>query len=525
MKIVSVAQMRALEAAAVASGVSEVELQEQAGAAVADEVAALVETDEPVVVLAGHGNNGRDGAVASRLLAQRGHRVHLFLGPRHAVAAGEIDALAAIRVTVSQLGDVQALEEALETASLAVDALVGVGASGPLREPFASTASLLNRVSDARGTALHVLALDIPSGIDPDTGDVPGEAVWADTTVTLGAVKQGLLKFPAAGRVGLLVPRPLAIPGQAMQPLPCEVLDSTSLSDAIPPRPLDAHKYRFGRALVVAGSDHFLGAAVLAAGAAARAGAGLVTLASTPLVRSVVAHRAPEVTYPPFELAVEANPERAVDRLEPLLRTADALLVGPGLGRSDGVVHFLRGLFERRARVAPPSAGLVVDADGLFAVADWAAWWKRLGPNVVLTPHAGELERLARNLPSDRAPWQAAGDLAARWGCVLVAKGPFTSIAAPDGRVVVWPRANPALASGGTGDVLAGLIAGLIAQHATPWDASRVGVAAHALAAASIVEERCWRSLLASDLLDEIPAQLAFLAGPHGARARRDVPS
>ncbi len=513
--------MRALEAAAGADGVSEAALQEQAGAAVAEEIEARVQPDECAVFLVGHGNNGRDAAIAARLLAGQGRDVRVLLGPRHAVRDGEIGALKKLGARIDRLDDADALRDALGAASLVVDGLVGVGASGPLREPLAAAASLVNEASAERGTALTVLALDIPSGVDPDTGEVPGEAVWADVTVTLGGVKQGLLVFPAAHRVGLLVPRPIAIPSDAEEALPYGLLEAGSLAASLPPRPLDAHKYRFGRALVVAGSEQFVGAPLLCAAAAARAGAGLVTLVCPRSVRTAMASRVPEVTYPPFDLDIEASPEVAVERLEPLLRASDAVVVGPGLGRSEYTIRFLRGLFDRRAHLAPPAASLVVDADGLFALVDWAAWWKRVGPNVVLTPHAGELARLAEGTIHGSTPWRRAGELAARWGCVLVAKGPFTSVASRDGRVDVWPRANPALASGGTGDVLAGLAAGLLAQGATAWDASRVAVAAHALAADAVVHERGWRTLLASDLLDEIPAQLMALAGRNGSRAPR----
>ncbi len=513
--------MRALEAAAFAAGVPEATLQEQAGAAVAEEVGALLRPGQVVVVLAGHGNNGRDGAVAARHLAEGGAAVQLFLGPRHAVRDAETETLAGLGVRLGRLEDAPTLEDALRRAAVAVDALVGVGAHGPLREPLAASARLLNRVSWERGTALQVVAVDIPSGIDPDSGAVPGEAVWADGTVTLGAVKAGLLQFPAAARVGRLLPRTIDLPPAAVDPLPYGVVDLRSLADRVPPRPLDAHKYRFGRVLVVAGARHFLGAPALCAAAAARAGAGLVTVASPPDVRQVVAAHVPEATYVPRDLDVEADPDGAVAALKSSLRSTDALVVGPGLGRSEAAVRFVRGLLEQRAAVAPPHSALVLDADGLFALDGWPRWWQHLGPQPVLTPHSGELARLAGAPAAERPAWEHAGRLAAEWGLVLVAKGPFTAVAAPDGRVEVWPRANPALASGGTGDVLAGLCGGLLAQGAAPWDAARLGVAVHGLAAADLVERRGWRTLLAGDLPAAIPAQLARVAGPNWTRPSR----
>lgn len=509
--IVSTDEMRALEAAAFRQGATEAELQERAGTAVAEDVAALLEPGDSVVVLVGPGNNGRDGAVAARHLAGRASRVTVLLSPRHGVRQPELLALRAAGVRVSSAERAEDVAEALRTARIAIDALTGIGARGPLREPLASLAAALNQAARRHGCL--VVALDMPSGIDADTGAIPGEAVRAHRTVTLGAVKQGLLRFPAAALVGTLVCRSIGIPDAAMADLPYRCADENQLASLLPQRPLDAHKYRFGRVLVVAGSDHYLGAPLLCASAAARAGAGLVTLASTAAVRAVVAHRLPEVTFPESDVAIAADPEAALEGLLPQLRDCAVLLVGPGLGRAEPVMRFVRLLIERRLEVAA-ACGLVVDADALFALADWPGWWHKMGGRAILTPHSGELGRLAGPAAPTETSWAQAARLAGEWGCVLVAKGPFTSVAAPDGRVSVWPRANPALATGGTGDVLAGLIAGLMAQGTDPWDAARLGTAAHALAAASVLRDRGWRTLLASDLLPEIPAVLHTLAAP-----------
>jgi len=504
VKIVSVAQMRALEASAFAAGIAEAELQSRAGAVVAEEAHRLLKPAGRVCVLVGHGNNGRDGAVAAEWLLRRTTPVDLVLAPRHALTRDELARLRALGGSVIACDDELATRRALGSAHVAIDALAGIGASGPLREPLASLARQLN---DVRGQ-LHVLALDLPSGIDADSGEVPGEAVWADSTVTLGAVKQGLLRFPAAERVGRLIPREIGIPPSVGDRLNYSVLLEADLAPLVPPRPISAHKYRFGRVLVVAGSDHFLGAPVLCAGAAARVGAGLVTVASTSDVRMNVARHLPEVTFSETDVRPADGPE-AARLLAPYLQSHTSLVLGPGLGRSDTTTAFTVELLRLRQR----EHALVVDADGLFALSEIADWPALLGPNAVLTPHSGELERLVGHpLAEDEPAWVHAGRLAEQWGCVLLSKGPFTCIAASDGRVDVWPHANPALASGGTGDVLAGVTAGLVAQGLSPWDAARLGVGVHALAAERIVRQRQWRTLLASDLLSEFPAVLHGLA-------------
>jgi ADP-dependent NAD(P)H-hydrate dehydratase / NAD(P)H-hydrate epimerase len=504
VKIVSVAQMRALEAAAFTAGESEAALQERAGHGVAQEVFRLAPAGERVVVLVGHGNNGRDGAVAADWLLRHGTSVDLVLAPRHALKPDELKRLQALGGGLVPCVDGAEVKAALGGAGVAIDAIAGIGARGALREPLA----MLTRQLNAARNALHVVALDLPSGVDADTGAVPGEAVWADTTVTLGGVKQGLLRFPAAEHVGRLIPRAIGIPDAADADLPYSILDEATLHSVLPERALDAHKYRFGRVLVVAGSDHFLGAPVLCSGGAARVGAGLVTVAATREVRLNVASHLPEVTFTERDVQTADGPS-AAQALEQYLQSHQSVVVGPGLGRGPAVTAFV----AEALRLRPKHHQLVVDADGLFALAQLQDWPARLGPGTVLTPHSGELERLVgHELSADEPLWVHAGRLAYEWNCVLVAKAPFTCVATPNGQVDVWPRANPALATGGTGDVLAGVIAGFLAQGLSAWNAARLGVGVHALAAERLVGERRWRTLVASDLFAYLPAVLHQLA-------------
>jgi NAD(P)H-hydrate epimerase len=506
MKIVSVAEMRALEAAAVAAGITEAQLQARAGQVVGEEVLRLVGAGERVVILVGRGNNGRDGAVAAGTIVGGGVAVELVLAPQHALSGAELGELRERGVPATLGEDATAVSRALEGASLAVDALAGIGTMGALREPIAG----LVRQLDASRGRIQVLALDLPSGVDADTGDVPGEAVWADSTVTLGGVKQGLLRFPAADHVGRLIPREIGLPPPADAALPYEVLDEADVAALVPPRPLDAHKYRFGRVLVIAGSDHFLGAPVLCAGAALRCGAGLVTVASTRDVRLNVAAHLPEATFTETDVRADSGPAGAA-ALEPYLRSHTCVVIGPGLGRSPSITAFLDDVL----RLRPPEQPVVIDADGLVALAELDRWWQRVHPNTILTPHSGELERLiGHQLRAEEPMWVQASRYAQEWGCTLVAKGPFTCIAGPDGRVAVWPRANPALATGGTGDVLAGLAAGAVAQGLASWDAARLAVGIHGLAGQRVTGARNWRTLLASDLFEEIPAAMRAAIRP-----------
>jgi ADP-dependent NAD(P)H-hydrate dehydratase / NAD(P)H-hydrate epimerase len=499
VKIVSVEQMRALEATALAAGISEADLQRRAGTAAAEEVA-RIGSGGRVAVLVGHGNNGRDGAVAAEWLLSNRVPVDLLLAPRHAVTPDELHQLRSLGASVTRSEDRAGVDAALSAAAVGVDALAGIGIKGPLREPLASMAAQLN----AHRAQLRVVALDLPSGIDADSGEVPGEAVWANATVTLGGVKQGLLRFPAAERVGQLIAREIGIPPETE--LPNSLIDDATLSALVPRRALGAHKYRFGRVLVIAGSDHFLGAPVLCAGGAARVGAGLITVASTRDVRMNVAAHLPEATFTIQDVSA-SDGASAARSIEEYLQSHTSAVLGPGLGRSPSTTEFVAEVL----RLRNPEHGLVVDADGLVALAELPDWPRLLGPNTVLTPHTGELARLVGDeLDASETDWDRAGRLAREWGCVLIAKGPFTAVARHDARADVWPRANAALATGGTGDVLAGMTAGLLAQGLSAWDAARLAVGLHGRAAARITERRR-TTLLASDLFAEIPAILGAL--------------
>ena len=516
--LVSVAEMRALEAAAVEAGTPEHELQERAGRAVADVVAASIEdeaADALVVALAGPGNNGRDAAVAGRYLRARGHPVAVWLVGRPALSEAECETLAEANVAVFRLGDddgstPRLLAEMLARARVALDGLLGVGARGPMRPDLAVAADTLNDVRGGRPELL-VVAVDLPSGLDADDGSVPGVAVRADLTVTFGAVKAGLLRFPGAELVGRLEPRPIGLQPTVVDGLPVRVLDPAGVRPLVPRRPLDGHKYRFGRTLVVAGSDLYLGAPVLATMAAARSGCGLVAVATTAAVKPVLAARAPEATYPMAPLDLERDPEGEADRLAEHLAEYQALVVGPGIGRSEPTERFLRRLLTANAESQRP-APAAIDADALTLLARWERWWERVGSGHVLTPHAGEMTRLGGEADEGEPPWERARRCAADWGQVVVLKGPFTVVAPPDGPTWVYPHANPGLATAGTGDVLAGLCGGLVAQGTVPADAARLAVVVHAVAGRRILDGRRWRTLLASDLVDEIPAALEAVA-------------
>jgi len=393
--------------------------------------------------------------------------------------------------------------EALATADLVLDAVLGTGRSRPL-------AGLMKDVLDAVNTekrrrpALRTVALDIPTGIDADTGALDPSAFQADLTVTLGYPKRGLFQSPggeAAGEVRIV---DIGIPAGIGEDLPLELITPGLVRTELPPRPRDANKGTFGRVLVVAGSGNFIGAAVLACRGALRSGAGLVTLAApAPLVRAVSGTLL-EPIYIPLP-ATEAGhiATAAVKELGPRLGEFSAIAVGCGMGLDPETAGFLEELLLSDFTIPAP---LVLDADALNILAMVPGWWQRLRGRAVLTPHPGEMGRLSgrpvAEVQRDRVG--AAQEGADQWQQTVVLKGSYTVIAG-GGCTRISPFAVPALATGGTGDVLTGVIAGLLAQGATPLAAASSGVYVHGEAGRRFTDARGDSGLAASDLPGLIP--------------------
>lgn len=507
MRVVSVDEMRALEAAAFQAGTTEAQLQLRAAHAVADAVAGLREPGE-VVALVGPGNNGRDAFLAVRDLLRRGWQGGLFLSPRHAVAEAELRDVVQTggRIVWYAEGDRGlSVEAALSHATVVLDGLLGIGARGAPRSPLAEVIEALNSQRSIHPERF-VVAIDSPSGVDADTGLVPGAAVVADATVVLGGAKRGLLTAPASSYTGHLLFADIGLPdGPADAP---EMISASSLRGRLPRPKADAHKGTLGRLLVVAGSERYVGAAFLVCAAAVRAGAGLVTLAAPRWLRDVIATGLPEVTYLPLpDGGLADGPDESVFAIAEALTGYQALAIGPGLSMEGATGRSVELILRRRAAIGPPA---VVDADGLNALAqmpDWPGW---IGDQVVLTPHIGELRRLVPGVKTE-APWTTVQEISRSWSATLLLKGPFTAIG-HHGRSWVHARPNPSLATAGTGDVLTGLIGGLLARGLSPPDAACLGVWAHGEAAARATERANLGGLMASDLVPQIPGVLADTA-------------
>jgi NAD(P)H-hydrate epimerase len=377
-----------------------------------------------------------------------------------------------------------------------------------------------------------VVAVDVPSGLNCDTGAVDAVTLPADVTVTFAYPKVGQFLFPGAGYLGELVVADIAIPAKLARTVDLEVSTPDSIRALLPKRPMDAHKGTFGQVMVVAGAPNYTGAAYLAASAATRVGAGLVTLGIAGLLHPILASKVSETTFLllPHDMGVLV-PE-AARTLRENLKGYDALLLGPGLGRDEKTVEFVARFLsltvaEKKARLGIvgstasgvetelPLPPLVIDADGLSALADIEGWYKSLHVPTVLTPHPGEMARLLHctvaDVEADRV--QVARRAAREWKVVVVLKGAYSVIASPEGVSCINPFANPALATAGTGDVLAGSIAGLLAQGLACFEAAVVGAYLHGLAGQIVREEMGVAGAVASDLLARLPQGIRRLAG------------
>lgn len=482
----TVEQAREIDRLATASfDIPSHELMERAGRAAFRLLRERWPLAQKIIVACGPGNNGGDGYVLARLLLEARREVHLVTVGEGLPQGG--DAAAMQEAFLFAGGRAEVHVDPLPAADLIVDAIFGIG----LKRPVEGAQRALIEALNAHGAP--IFALDVPSGLDADTGAALGEAIRAECTQSFIVCKQGLLSGRAPAHVGALVLDDLGLPAVLLACIPpaAEVIDGRNLAEWLPPRARDAHKGEHGHVLVVGGDEGYGGAARLAAEAAARVGAGLVSVATRAI------HVAPILAARP-ELMVRAV--AGPGDLDALLEKASVVVVGPGLGRSTWSEVLL-------ARVTESGKPTVMDADALNWLAESACV---LPEEVVITPHPGEAGRLleipAQQVQADR--FAAARRLAEAFGATVVLKGAGTLVADSRG-MSICPVATPALATGGTGDVLSGAIGGLIAQGLAPGIAARAAVVLHALAGLAVAADG-ERGALAGDLL----SQLRRLANP-----------
>lgn len=518
MKVVTSDQMREIDTKAIEEiGIPGVVLMENAGKAVADAARKLLEetAGRRVCVFAGKGNNGGDGFVAARHLVNSQVRVKTFLLGKTAEIQGDarvnLDILTRMGVDVEELGpeDLHRARVAVSVSDVVIDAIFGTGFKGEVGGYVAQVIDAINE------SGRPVVSVDVPSGLDASTGKVGGACVRARYTVTFGLPKAGLLLYPGAAYAGELVVADIGFPRAFLldDRLKLNLAIAEELKHWLPARIADSHKGTFGRVLVVAGSQGMAGAAALASLAALKSGAGVVTLGVPKSLQDIMHVKLTEVmtrALPETESGSVSLQAQAL--LDGALRSVEALAIGPGLSMHSETAQLVRNV------VMTASVPTVIDADGLNAIAQDPGTLKTSKAPIVLTPHPGEMAKLTglavQEVKRDRLT--VALKAAAQWGKVVVLKGARTIVADPSGKAYINPTGNPGMATAGSGDVLTGVVAGLLAQGLGPLEAAVLGVYVHGLAG-DIAVTRCGQmGLVAGDILDNVPEALVRLAGERG---------
>jgi NAD(P)H-hydrate epimerase len=509
LKILNTAQIQSCDRFAIDEiGIPQMVLMENAGTQVVEAMEEFFEEDAPwsVAVCCGKGNNGGDGLVVARHLHNLGFDVNVYLFAEAAKLQGStatsLALASALGVPITEIPDAAAWEvhyTALEGYDCIVDALFGTGITGGLRGHYGDVVDAIN----AAGAA--VVSVDLPSGLSADSGEVEGPTVDADLTVTFAAAKLCHVLPPAEEYCGELYVVDIGIPEASLEAIDDAVLMLTAehCADLLVPRASDTHKGTYGRVLVVAGAEGTTGAAALTAEGAIRAGAGLVTVATPESVYPIVAGHLTEALVRPLPSAARGGGIglAAVDEALELLASVDVLAIGPGVGSDEETAEAVRQI------IAGSEVPTVIDADGLNALAGNLEVLSRQEHPRILTPHPGEMARLLGCSTGDVQSQRMASArrLAVETGALVVLKGYRTVLAQPTGPLVLNPTGNPGMASGGTGDVLTGLIAAFLAQSQAPEAAAELGVFVHGAAGDLAADAVGEVSLVAGDILDMLP--------------------
>lgn len=513
MKILSAQEMRNIDSQAIRDyGMPSILLMENAGVKTAEVIKGLLPQPENkrVVIIVGKGNNGGDGIVVARHLLNWGVDVDTFLTADIPDLTGDSHTNYQILQKMSERifplkeeKDLQFFRQSLMSSDLVVDALYGIGFKGRFGEFESRIVKMVN------GTGLPVVAVDIPSGVDADTGRVRGEAIRATNTVTFALPKLGLVLQPGKEFVGQLTVADITIPQALLtdNKLKTDLIDEDFIRPLINKRPAESHKGTYGHALVIGGSLGLTGAVMMTSNAALRCGAGLVTTAVPESLLDIVEGGFLEVMSLPLAqtdqgtIALEALPA-----IGNLLGTVSVCAIGPGMSGAKEVNAIVRFVLEESG------VPVVIDADGINAIRGDIAVLKDRQIPVVLTPHPGEMARLTGMkisvIQANRI--KIARDFAQEWGVTLVLKGNNTVIATKSGELYANTTGNPGMATAGSGDVLCGIITGLIAQGIKPQSAAVAGVFIHGLAGDQAAENKGQRGLIAGDLIDKLPEVLKY---------------
>ena len=468
--------------------------------------------EKKITVISGKGNNGGDGLAAARLLYNRGARVCIYLLSEPDAIAGDaatnLNIALKMGIELHSTGnyDLRTMKSVINHSHVIIDAILGTGLSSPIKGEYSEIIEMINH------SQRPVIAVDIPTGINSDTGEVMGIAVKAADTITFAIPKRGHLLYPGSDYTGKLYIVDISIPNAAIEKesVYVHLLTEEDMTCLIPLRQKDSHKGSFGHVLVIAGSIGKGGAAAMTSISCLRAGAGLVTLATPQSVQPIVAEKLTEImTFPLPETYDKTISLSAMDEIMNLIRDKDVIAIGPGLTVHKDTAAVVRKVLKE---VDVP---VVIDADGINALIDHLDILKERRAATVLTPHPGEMGRLIGKSTADvqKDRIETARDFAMSHNVFLVLKGANTLVAEPSGKVYISPTGNPGMATAGTGDALTGILAGLTAQMNDISAGVKLSVYLHGLAGDIAAKEVGLISMIAGDLIDRIPAAIKHLSG------------
>lgn len=508
--------MHQLEAHSQALGVSPAILMKNAGHGIAKSVLKEIGDvkDLQITVLVGPGNNGGDGLIAAEYFHSWKARVTIYLCGKPTQVHNDVINAYQTPLIIKNISDSKNIADfihTLKTSDLVIDSILGTGKSRPITGILKDILEALAEAKNSR-TDMYIVAVDLPTGINADTGETDPVSISADLTLPLGNPKIGMYEFPAAHKTGKIDVVDIGIPIEAETGSNVELITPSHVSNYLPERPLFAHKGSFGKVLVVAGSSEYIGAAYLASSAAARTGAGVVALAIPQSLQMSIAAQSMESTYIPLpEISPGVVSPSAAEIILKNIPNYDSLLIGCGMGQNDSTREMLKILLYSKG-VMPPT---IIDADGLnfLSTTQSPQWWERIPGELIVTPHLGEMSRLSgigiNEIQKNRL--SCAVGSAKKWNKITVLKGAYTIVASPNGNSMLSPFVNPGLATGGTGDVLAGTIAGFLAQGVGLENGAAIGVYIHGSAGEIVKKTLGDTGMLASDLLPALPRAIKNL--------------
>ena len=516
MKVVTPAQMNAIDSMCINHiGIPGIVLMENAALKVVDEITESLQhiRGKKIYIFAGKGNNGGDAFAAARHLYNGDAKIKVYLLSEKKNIGGDagvnLAVLEKMGIDVIELTDelqLEVLERELLDADMVIDGIFGTGLKGKITGLIEAVIRVINN------SGRNVVSIDIPSGVSGETGAILGCCIKACKTVSFGLPKIGMIVHPGCEYTGELITVDIGIPAKAIEgtDIRTNIIEDNFVSKLIPRRYRASNKGDYGRVLIISGSVGMTGAGCLVAGAALRTGAGLVYLGvPSTLVPVYDASLIESITLPLEDNGLGYISKDSIKQILGHLKRVTVVAVGPGLSVNDDIVEIVSNI------IANSEAPLILDADALNAVSRDVSVLKKLKAEAVITPHPGEMARLTglsvKDVQDNRI--EIAREFAAKWNIITVLKGAKTIIASPDGTIYINVTGNPGMATGGTGDVLTGVIAGLIGQGAKPLDAAVAGVYLHGLAGDSTAVMKGEHGLIAGDLLEELPYIIKGLTG------------